>query len=153
MLKSHELRHVPQCSALKRSVCHPFAAEKLTSLCNRSIPIRFEKVRRCTLMIRCTTLMDTWSEVLLLILPRARTAASCKMEPSLGPVGFLSSLSLSLSSWVSAVSSPIASPGFRVCVAQASSPSVVTGVTMVPFAVCSPSSSLSESAETLSSPP
>ena len=73
------------------------------------------------------------------------------MELSLGPVGFLSSLSLSLSSWVSAVSSPITSPGFEVCVAHALSPSVVTGVTTVPFAVCSPSSS--ESTETLSSPP
>ena len=36
-------------------------------------PIRSENVRRCTLMICCTTLMDTWSDTLLLILPAART--------------------------------------------------------------------------------
>ena len=113
-------------------------------------PIRSENVRRCTLMIHCTTLMDTWSDALLLILPAARTAESCKMEPSLGPVGFLPSSSLSLSSWVLAVSSLITSSGIEVCVACASSPSVVTGVTISPFAVCSSSSgSLSESTETL----
>ena len=106
--------------------------------------IRFEGVGGYTLAVRCTALMDTWSDVLLLILPAARTVELCGAEPSLGPVGFLSSSSPSLSSWVLAVSSLMASPGFEVCMTCASSPSVVTGVAAVPFAVCSPSlSSLS----------